>query len=124
MCPVEFTHELSAMRKRRGMLGGGNPSAVLRGGNGADDETTRRAVESDGEEDPMVGRGRDHRRLGSNHATVAGASGSGRVFGIGGSAQGQAQRQASPASQGGGGAGTVSEGIFRFEHTALPREAE
>ena len=39
ICPVEFTHELSALRKRRGKLRGGHPSAILRGGNGADDET-------------------------------------------------------------------------------------
>src|ERR1700676_2338289 len=64
-CPVEFTHELSALKKRRGKLGGGYSSAILRGGNGADDETARRIVESNGEEDPMVGCGRDHRSHGS-----------------------------------------------------------
>src|SRR5438132_14349549 len=37
--------------------GGWKPSAVLRGGNGADDETTRRAVEGDGEEDHLGGGG-------------------------------------------------------------------
>jgi transposase len=51
ICPVEFTHELSALKKRRGMLEVENLKAVLRGGNGADDEVTRRAVESPGEED-------------------------------------------------------------------------
>jgi hypothetical protein len=40
ICPVEFTHELSALKKRRGKLGVGNLKAVLRGGNGADDEVT------------------------------------------------------------------------------------
>jgi hypothetical protein len=40
ICPVEFRYELSALRRRWGMLEGGNSSAVLRGGNGADDETT------------------------------------------------------------------------------------
>jgi hypothetical protein len=34
------------MKKRRGKLKGGNLSAVLRGGNGADDESTKRVVEA------------------------------------------------------------------------------
>src|SRR5580658_1230862 len=124
MCPVEFTRELSALRKRRGKLGGGNLSAVLRGGNGADDETARRAVESNGEEDPMVGRGGDHRSHGPDDAAVAGTAGSRGVCGAGGSAQGKAERQAGAAGQGGGSAAAVPGGVFRFEHTAFPREAE
>jgi hypothetical protein len=82
ICPVEFTHELSALRKRRGKLGGGNPSAVLRSGNGADDETARRAVEGMAKKIRMVGCGRDFRRDGSDHAAVAREVRSGRVSGL------------------------------------------
>jgi transposase len=39
ICPVEFTRELSALRKRRRKLRGVDPPAVPRGGNGAVDET-------------------------------------------------------------------------------------
>ena len=124
ICPVQFTHDVSALKKRRGKLRGGNSSAVLRGGNGADDEIARRVVESDGQEDPMVGRGRDHRRDGSDHAAVAGAAGSRRILRAGGSAQGQGEREAGPAEPSGGGAATVPGSVFRFEHTAFPREAE
>jgi hypothetical protein len=49
ICPVEFTHELSALKKRRGILKVEHLTVAPRGGNGADDETTRRAVEGHGE---------------------------------------------------------------------------
>src|SRR5256884_741698 len=85
---------MSALKSQWGKLRGGYPSAVLRGGNGADDETAGCAVESDGEEDHLVGGRRDHRGHGSEHAAMAGTAGIGRGFGAGGSAQRQAQRQA------------------------------
>src|SRR5437899_12463234 len=94
---------MSALKSQWGKLKGGYPSAVLRGGNGADDETAGRAVESDGEEDHMVGGRRDHRGHGSEHAAMAGTAGIGRVFGAGGSAQRQGQRQAGTAGDGGAG---------------------
>lgn len=40
---------------------GEQASAVLGRGDGADDETTRRVVEGNGQEDHLVGRGGDHR---------------------------------------------------------------
>ena len=86
ICPVEFTHELSALRKRRGILEVEYLTAVPRGGNGADDETTGCAIESDGEEDHLVGGCGDHRGDGSDNATVAGTAGVGWLFRVGGSA--------------------------------------
>src|SRR6202162_443022 len=112
------------LKKRRGKLGGGHSSAILRGGNGADDETTRRITEGDGEEDPLVGCSRDHRGHGPDDAAVAGAAGSRRIFGAGGPAQGEAERQAGATGPGGGSAAAVPGSVFRFEHPALPREAE
>src|SRR2546429_8193583 len=100
---------MSALKSQWGKLRGGYPSAVLRGGNGADDETAGRAVESDGEEDHMVGGRRDHRGHGSEHAAMAGTAGIGRGFGGGGLAEREAQRQAGVLGGGGeeepGGAG-------------------
>ena len=43
------------------MLGSGRNPAVLGRRDGADDESSRRAAEGDGEEDHLVGGGRDHR---------------------------------------------------------------
>src|ERR1035437_3853988 len=114
---------LSAMKKRRGKLEGGNLSAVLGGGNGADDETAGRAIESDGEEDHLVGGRRDHRGDGSDDAAMAGAAGKGRVFGPGGPAQRQAERSASPVGDGGTGAAAVPGDLLRSEHAALSGEA-
>ena len=73
ICPVEFTHELSALKKRRGILEVENLTALLRSGNGADDEITRRAIEGDGEEDHLVGGSGNHRSDGSDDAPLAGA---------------------------------------------------
>jgi hypothetical protein len=72
---LNFTHELSALKKRRGIVKVEHLTAVPRGGNRADDETTRRAVEGHGEQDHLVGSGRNHRRDGSNHEAVAEAAG-------------------------------------------------
>src|SRR2546423_12399749 len=84
---------MSALKSQWGKLRGGYPSAVLRGGNGADDETAGCAVESDGEEDHLVGGRGDHRGDGSEHAAMAGTAGIGRGFGACGSAPRQTQRQ-------------------------------
>jgi hypothetical protein len=51
---VEFTHELSALKKQLRMLEGGQLSAVLSGGSGANDEIAGRVVEGHGEEDHAV----------------------------------------------------------------------
>src|SRR6266849_10401233 len=88
-------------------LRGGHPSAVLRGGNGADDETARRAVESDGEEDHLVGGSRDHRGEGSDNAAMAGTAGDAWVLGVGGPAQRQAQRPAGAGGKTGASPGSV-----------------
>src|SRR5271169_1471957 len=111
------------MRERRGSWEGARHSAVLRGGNGADDEVTRRAVESHGEEDHMVGSGGDYRGDGSDHAAVAGAAEGRGLFGSGGPPQGQAERQAGTGGQGGRSAAVVSRRVFRSEYAALSREA-
>src|ERR1700730_18504943 len=52
-CPVEFTHELSALKKAVRRWEGGKPPPLLGGGDGADDEATRRVVEGDGWEDEL-----------------------------------------------------------------------
>src|SRR6185503_16927668 len=98
-CP----HLKSQWRKLRG----GNPSAVHRGGNGADDETTGCAIEGDGEEDHLVGGGGDHRGDGANDAAVAGTAGVGWLFGVGGPTQRKAQRQAGTAGEGRTGAAAI-----------------
>ena len=56
------------------MLGSGRNPAVLSRRDGADDESSRRAAEGDGEEDHLVGGGRNHRGDGSDDAAVAGAA--------------------------------------------------
>src|SRR5436309_2061921 len=114
---------MSALKSQWGKLRGGYPSAVLRSGNGADDETTGCAVESDGEEDHLVGGGRDHRGDGSDDAAVAGTAGVGGVFGAGGPAQRQAQRQEGAAGEGGTGAAAIPGDLLRSEHSAFSREA-
>src|SRR2546430_4189781 len=108
---------MSALKSQWGKLRGGYPSAVLRGGNGADDETAGCAVESDGEEDHLVGGRRDHRGHGSEHAAMAGTAGIGRVFGAGGSAQRQAQRQAGIGWEGGTRTSGVPGGLTLSVHS-------
>src|SRR2546429_4473994 len=104
---------MSALKSQWGKLRGGYPSAVLRGGNGADDETAGCAIESDGEEDHLVGGRRDHRGHGSEHAAMAGTAGIGRGFGAGGSAQRQTQRQAgTPWERGKKEVGVIGEPTF------------
>src|SRR6476660_2489148 len=121
MCPVEFTHELSALKKRRGILEVEYLTAVPRGGNGADDETTRRAVEGHGKKDHLVGSSRDHRGDGSDHEAMARTAGGRRLFGVGGPAQRQAQRPPGAGGKSGGDAGTVPGHLLRSEHAALSR---
>src|SRR5437868_3204856 len=114
---------MSALKSQWGKLRDGYPSAVLRGGNGADDETAGCAVESDGEEDHLVGGRRDHRGDGSDDAAVAGTAGVGGVFGADGPAQRQAQRQEGAAGESGTGAAAVPADLLRSEHPAFSREA-
>jgi hypothetical protein len=56
-CPVEFTGDLSALTKVAAKLECENTSNDQRHGNGADDETTGRNFEGDGEEDQLDGGG-------------------------------------------------------------------
>src|ERR1043166_4710827 len=74
-----------------GILGGGNQSEHSRSRRGADDETSRRVIESDGQKDQLVIGSRDHRRDASDYSALAGASGGKRVQRTDGSAQGQGQ---------------------------------
>jgi hypothetical protein len=73
MCPVELTDDVSASEKRSWnvKLGVGTQANVFELRNGADDETTRRAIEGDGEEDQLVGCGGDHRSDGPDYAVMA-----------------------------------------------------
>src|SRR5580658_2825697 len=112
------------LKKRRGTLEVEDLKAVPRSGNGADDEVTRRAVKSHGEEDQLVGGGGDHRGDGPDDEAVARAAGDRWLFGLGGPAQGEAERQAGAGGQGGRSAAAVSPGVLRSEHAALSREAQ
>src|SRR5437016_10143731 len=111
------------LKKRRGILEVEHLTAVLRGGNGADDETTRRAVEGNGEKDQLVGGSRDHRGDGSDDEAVAGTAGNPRLFGVGGPAQRPAQRSAGTSGKSGASAGSLSGHLLRSEHAALSRKA-
>src|SRR5260370_36109131 len=92
--------------------------AVLRGGNGADDEVTRRAVESHGEEDHLVGGGGDHRGDGPDDETLAGAAGKGRQYRGGGRGQSKTGRK-----RGAGGRGGEKSGVCRRADIARGRRA-
>src|SRR5258708_28417133 len=80
---------------------GGAGTPILSKGNGADDETTGCVVESDGEEDQLGRRGRDHRGELPDDEEVAGADGRRRLQRVGRPTEGQAQQQASAAEDGG-----------------------
>src|SRR5208282_2619349 len=77
-------------------------------GSGADDDTTGRVVEGDGQEDELGGRSRDHRGKLPDDETVAGADGGGRLRWSGGSTERQAQCKAGRAEDSGTGTGAVS----------------
>src|ERR1017187_4410139 len=66
MCPQE---------RGRVTLGSGRSPAILSLRDGADDEGTRRVIESDGEEDHLVGGGRNRRGVRPDDAAVAGPDG-------------------------------------------------
>src|SRR3974390_2241227 len=114
---------MSVLKKRRGNRVVEHHTAILRGGNGADDETARRVIESDGQEDHVVGGRRDHWGDRPDHEAMAGTIGLRRLFRPGGPAQGQAQRPAGSDRDGGGGAAALPGGLLRPEHAALPGEA-
>ena len=99
ICPVVLTHDVSALKKWSGgaRLESELKPNVFRIRDGADDETTGRAVEGDGKEDHLVGGGGDHRGKRPDDAAVAGTAGGRRLFGSGGPAQGQSQRTACSA---------------------------
>ena len=105
------------------MLGGGRIPAVLGRRDGADDEGTRRVAEGHGQEDHLVGGGRDFGSERSDDAPVAGSTGGAWLRGVGGSAQGETEPAAHPVGDGGGDAAPVSREVLRPEHAALPREA-
>src|SRR5450759_4555717 len=99
-----------------------NP-AVLRRRDGADDESSRRAVEGDGEEDHLVGGGRDHRGDGSDDAALAGAHGGRRLRWTSRPSQRKAECTADPGGHGREGIGPVPGDVLRPEHTPLSRKA-
>src|SRR3954452_7751848 len=92
-------------------------------GTGADDETTRRDFESDGEEDQLDGGGGDRRRLrpddAPDEATLRGV----RLRRVVRPATRQAQRASHPAADGRAGFGAVPGEVLRFQRAAFPREA-
>src|SRR3954464_7440671 len=105
------------------MLGRGRNPAVLSRGDGADDESSRRAIEGDGEEDHLVGGGGNYWGDGSDDATVAGAAGNGWLLRAGGPAQGKAERAADTFGDGGEGTRALQGYVLRSEHPTLPRKA-
>src|SRR5580692_311844 len=110
MCPQE---------RRRVRLGSGRSPAILSRRDGADDEGTRRVTESDGEEDHLVGGGGNHRRERPNDAAVEGPDGGRRLRRPGRQAQGQAERTAHTAGDGGGSVAAVSGRVLRSEYPAF-----
>src|SRR5665647_2592363 len=105
------------------MLGSERNSAVLRHRDGADDESSRRVVEGDGQEDHLVGGGGDHWGDGSDDAPVAGADGGRRLRGTGRPSQRKAECSADPGGHGREGIGPVPGDVLRFEHSPLSRKA-
>src|SRR3954452_18112382 len=106
------------------MLGSGRNPAVLRRGDGADDDSSRRAIEGDGEEDHLVGGGGNYWGDGSNDATVAGAAGNGWLLRAGGPAQGKAERATDTFGDGGEGTRALQGYVLRSEHPTLPRKLQ
>src|SRR5581483_11696209 len=109
-------------------LAGGNESLegglwanVFRCRNGADDETTRCAVEGDGQED-QLGDGRDHRGDAAHDAALEGAAGGAWIQRPGGPAKRKGEFPARAAEDGRTGAGVVSGEVLRPERAAFPRE--
>src|SRR5215467_13653864 len=100
----------------------GKPAAIPGRGSGADDETTRRAVEGHGQEDHLVGGGRDHRRHRSDDAALARTIERAWLLRLSGSAEEQAERKACAPGDGTGSSAAVSGKLLRPEHSALPRE--
>jgi hypothetical protein len=97
------------------MLGGGENLAVLSRRDGADDESSRRVAEGYGQEDHLVGGGRNHRGNGSDDAALAGATGAARLCWTGGPAQRKAQCAAYPTGEvlGPVGNGAISAAVSR-----------
>src|SRR6476646_79286 len=93
-------------------LGSGRIPAVLSRRDGADDESSRRAVEGDGEEDHLVGGGGNHRGDGPDDAAVAGATRAGRLRRAGRSAERQAQLAGDSSGDRREGSRTVSGNIL------------
>src|ERR1035437_3202549 len=105
------------------MLGSERNPAVLRRRDGADDESSRRVIEGEGQEDHLVGGGGDYRSERPDDEAVAGASGEAWLLGPGGPAQGKAERSAHPTGHRGGGVAALPGRVFRSEHSAFSREA-
>src|ERR1039458_3902400 len=114
MCPQE---------RGRVTLGSGRSPAILSLRDGADDEGTRRVIESDGEEDHLVGGGRNRRGVRPDDAAVAGPDGGRRLRRLSRPAQGQTERTTHTAGYGGGSFAAVSGRVLRPEHPAFSREA-
>src|ERR1700686_3485576 len=105
------------------MLKFDKPRIGERHGSGADDETTRRDFEGDGEEAQLAGRSGDHRRLWPDHAADAGELPAVWLHRTHGPAERKAEFTPGADGNGRGGSAAVSGSVFRSEHQALPREA-
>src|SRR4051794_34388258 len=105
------------------MLEFDKPRESLGRGSGADDETTRRDLESDGEEDQLDGGGGDRGRLrpddAADQATIRGV----RIRRLVRPAAREAQRAPHSAGYGGASLSAIPGEVLRFQRAAFPREA-
>src|SRR5260370_19726268 len=99
-----------------------NPGIGKRCGTGADDETTRRDFEGDGEEDQLAGGSGDHRRMRPDHAPDARRLREVRLHGTDGSAAWKAEPSPGAHGKGGGSAAALPGDLFRSQHAALSPE--
>src|SRR5215472_10353603 len=131
---LSLTYDLSArinarsvrFEKRRGnesLEGGRIRATVFRCRDGADDESARRAVESDGEEDQLGSGSGDHRGDATDDAALAGTTGGARLLRPGGREERESQFPADTAEDRGRGAGVIPGEVLRPERAALSGEA-
>src|SRR4051812_22750830 len=104
------------------MLGSGRNPAVVRRRDGADDESSRRTAEGHGQEDYLVGCGRDCWGHRSDDASVARSIGGARIREPGRPPEGKTEPQADSAGDDGRVAPPVSGEVLRPQHVALPRK--
>jgi hypothetical protein len=100
--------------------GGRNP-AILSRRNGADDESSRRAFEGLGEEDHLVGGGRNHRGKGSDDAQLTGGAGEERPCRTRVSAQRKSEQTAQAGAAPAEAAATATAWMLQHTDGGKPR---